>query len=54
MVYWRGTSATPDERVRPRRQMSLDPINQFLATLMRLRVGLYVEDVSERFGKDLS
>uniref|UniRef100_A0A8W8JS03 Transposase Helix-turn-helix domain-containing protein n=1 Tax=Magallana gigas TaxID=29159 RepID=A0A8W8JS03_MAGGI len=50
MVYWRGTSMTPTERARPRRLMSLEPIDQFLATLMRLKVGLFVEDIAERFG----
>lgn len=50
MVYWRGTSMTPMERARPRRLMSLEPIDQFLATLMRLKVGLFVEDIAERFG----
>lgn len=41
---------TPTERTRPRRLMSLEPIDQFLATLMRLKVGLFVEDIAERFG----
>lgn len=50
MVYWRGTSMTPTERTRPRRLMSLESIDQFLATLMRLKVGLFVEDIAERFG----
>ncbi|XP_061172879.1 uncharacterized protein LOC133182161 [Saccostrea echinata] len=50
MVYWRGSSATPEERSRARRNMALEPINQFLATLMRLKVGLYVQDMAERFG----
>ena len=54
MVYWRGASATPGERARPRRLMSLQLIDQFLATLMRLKVGLYVEDIAERFGMCLS
>ncbi|XP_056012352.1 phosphatidylinositol 4-phosphate 5-kinase-like protein 1 isoform X5 [Ostrea edulis] len=40
MVYWRGTSATPGERARPKCLMSLELIDQFLATLMRLKVGL--------------
>lgn len=38
MVYWRGSSSTPDERTRSRRCMALDPIDQFLATMMRLKV----------------
>lgn len=50
MVYWRGSSSTPDERTRSRRCMALDPIDQFLATMMRLKVGLYVQDMAERFG----
>lgn len=50
IVYWRGSSSTPDERTRSRRCMALDPIDQFLATMMRLKVGLYVQDMAERFG----
>ncbi|XP_061195756.1 uncharacterized protein LOC133203982 [Saccostrea echinata] len=50
MVYWRGSSSTPEERSRTRRCMALEPIDQFLATLMRLKVGLYVQDMAERFG----
>lgn len=30
--------------------MTLDPIDQFLATMMRLKVGLYVQDMAERIG----
>ncbi|XP_052697412.1 uncharacterized protein LOC128175656 [Crassostrea angulata] len=50
MVYWRGSSSTPDERTRSRRCTALDPIDQFLAIMMRLKVGLYVQDMTERFG----
>ena len=48
MVYRRGASATPGERAQPRRLMSLQLIDQFPATLMRLKVGLYVVDIAER------
>uniref|UniRef100_A0A8W8JI76 Transposase Helix-turn-helix domain-containing protein n=1 Tax=Magallana gigas TaxID=29159 RepID=A0A8W8JI76_MAGGI len=48
MIYWRGTSMTPTQMTRPRRLMSLEPIDQFLATQMRLKVGLFVEDIAER------
>ncbi|XP_062619909.1 uncharacterized protein LOC134281466 [Saccostrea cucullata] len=54
MVYWRGSAVTPGERTRPRRVMSLEPIDQFLATMMRLKIGLYVEDIAERFVMCLS
>lgn len=50
MVYWRGTFMTHIERARPRRLMSLEPIDQFFVTLMRLKDGLFVEDIAERFG----
>ena len=49
MVFWRGAStSTPSDKSRKRR-IALQPIEQFLATLMRMKVGLYVQDIADRF-----
>lgn len=49
MTYWRGegqTSSSDRLRMSP---SCLRPIDQIFAVLMRLKVGLYVQDISERF-----
>lgn len=49
MTYWRGegqTSSSDRLRMSP---SCLRPIDQLFAVLMRLKVGLYVQDISERF-----
>lgn len=49
MTYWRGegqTSSSDRLRMSP---SCLRPIDQLFAVLMRLKVGLYVQDISEIF-----
>lgn len=49
MTYWRGQGqTTTSDRVRMS-SSSLSPIDQFFAVLMRLKVGLYIQDIAERF-----
>ncbi|XP_061178177.1 uncharacterized protein LOC133186841 [Saccostrea echinata] len=49
MTYWRGEGQTSTtDRVRMS-SSCLHPIDQLFAVLMRLKVGLYVQDISERF-----
>ncbi|XP_055999749.1 uncharacterized protein LOC125663999 [Ostrea edulis] len=50
MTYWTGESHTlpGTDRTRARRS-HLQPIDQLLAVLMRNRLGLFVQDIAERF-----
>ncbi|XP_076071975.1 uncharacterized protein LOC143043658 [Mytilus galloprovincialis] len=54
MQYWKGDGNTPSkDRVRVSTSR-LQPIEQFLAVMMRLRLGLYVRDVADRFSISVS
>lgn len=49
MTYWRGQGqTTASDRVRMSSSY-LSPIDQFFAVLMRLKVGLFIQDIAERF-----
>lgn len=49
MTYWRGHGQlTAGDRVRMSSSY-LSPIDQFFAVLMRLKVGLFIQDIAERF-----
>lgn len=49
MTYWRGQGqTTASDRVRMSSSY-LSPIDQFFAVLMRLKVGLFIQDITERF-----
>ena len=58
MHYWRGkqSSSTSDLRyhgksiLKPGRKRSLSLLEEFVLVLMRLKVGLFVSDLSDRFG----
>ena len=55
LLYWRGTKRIISSKVRPRTfmqssQKKLTSKNEFLLTLMRLRLGLLNEDLTDRFG----
>lgn len=53
MRFWSGEAKTSSEdRAKSASRtelMSLSPVDQFLAVLMRLKVGLFVQDLAERF-----
>lgn len=49
MTYWRGEGQTSDADRLRMSPSCLRPIDQLFAVLMRLKVGLYVQDISERF-----
>ncbi|ESO98757.1 hypothetical protein LOTGIDRAFT_158703 [Lottia gigantea] len=51
LTYWNGEKKTA-ERQRCRSQ-KLSLIDQFLSVLMRLKVGLFVKDIADRFGISL-
>ncbi|XP_076082648.1 uncharacterized protein LOC143053756 [Mytilus galloprovincialis] len=54
MQYWKGDGNTPSkDRVRVSTSR-LQLIEQFLAVMMRLRLGLYVRDVANRFSISVS
>lgn len=54
MQYWKGDGNTPSkDRVRVSTSR-LQPIEQFLAVMMRLRLGWYVRDVADRFSISVS
>ncbi|KAJ8322147.1 hypothetical protein KUTeg_000618 [Tegillarca granosa] len=48
MRYWNGSSTPEFDRQRPL-QTCVPLIDQFLAVLMRLKVGLFVHDIADRF-----
>ena len=55
LLYWRGTKRIISSKVRPRTfmqssQKKLTSKNEYLLTLMRLRLGLLNEDLADRFG----
>ena len=55
LSYWRGTKRSTKSKVRSRTfvkssQKKLTAKNEFLITLMRLRLGLLNEDLADRFG----
>lgn len=52
MTYWTGKSSTPsgDKSRSYSSNTSLSPINQLLAVLIRNKLGLFVQDVGDRFG----
>ena len=50
MTYWTGESHTVPGLDRTRSRMShLQPIDQLFAVLMRNRLGLFVQDIADRF-----
>lgn len=49
MTYWRGEGQTSGADWLRMSPSYLRPIDQLFAVLMRLKVGLYVQDISERF-----
>ena len=57
ITLWRGPKKVISQSVRPRqskivlaRSRKLNPKNEFLLTLMKLRLGLLIEDLADRFG----
>lgn len=54
VTYWRGTKKVVSTKVKSRRffrapSKKLDPKNELLLTLMKLRLGLLTEDLADRF-----
>ena len=49
MAFWMGNASTPNEKKRNSSHAVLQPIEQLLAVLMRIKVGLYVQDIADRF-----
>jgi len=53
IVYWRGKKnivSTKYKRTATKRSIKVTEKNQFLLVLMRLRLGLFNEDLADRFG----
>ena len=56
ITFWRGTKKIVSKKVKPMKakkkavSRKLTPKNEFLLTLMRLRLGLLNEDLADRFG----
>lgn len=51
MTYWTGESSTSTvDKSRCSNAQYLRPIDQLLAALMRNKLGLFVQDVADRFG----
>lgn len=49
MQYWKGDGNTPSKDRSRSSKARIPPIDQFLAVMMRLRLGLFVRDVADRF-----
>jgi len=53
MQYWRGNSTPTKDRQRPTR-ITLPLIDQMFAVLVRLRLGLLLNDIADRFSIPVS
>lgn len=54
MQYWKGDGNTPSKDRTRASKTRIHPIEQFMAVMMRLRLGLFVRDVSDRFSISVS
>ena len=62
MQYWKGENAlkesqpyqTDDNKKKPGPSRKLPPLDEFLLVLLRLKAGLFVQDLADRFGISIS